>query len=263
MGNKKEEEEEERRNKAAASMSKESGFDRYLTIFSPEGRLYQVEYSVKAVKSPGLTSVGLRGEDCVVVVAQKKVPDKLIDPSSVTHLFNVTPHIGCLMTGLVADGRSMVTQARQEAAEFEYKNGFLIPASVLANRVADMSQANTQHAGRRMMAADMMLCSVDDESGPQLFLVDPAGHYFSYKGCASGAKAQEATSLLERRVAEDPTMSTSKTIQTAIMTLQTTVSADFKANEIEVGVVEGKKGKFTRLSEDEIDQHLTAIVERD
>mmetsp|Transcript_21619 Transcript_21619/g.38174 ORF Transcript_21619/g.38174 Transcript_21619/m.38174 type:complete len:242 (-) Transcript_21619:35-760(-) len=241
-------------------MSRDAGYDRYLTIFSPEGRLYQLEYATKAVSAGGLTTVAVRGKGCVCLVTQRKVPDKLIDPASMTRIFNITPSIGCVMTGLVADGKVLVSQARQEAYNFEYNNGYPIPCAYLANRMADLNQVNTQHAGRRTMGADMIICSIDDESGPQLFNIDPAGHYFSYKATASGTKAQEAQSILEKSVKTE--LNDDETVRTAIMTLQTTMSADFKPEEIEVAIVKGED-PFRRLTDAEVEEHLTAIAERD
>ncbi|CAK0779268.1 Polyamine N-acetyltransferase 1 [Coccomyxa viridis] len=241
-----------------------AGYDRHITIFSPEGRLFQVEYAFKAVKAAGNTSIAVRGKDSVAVVTQKKVPDKLIDPSSVTHLFKITKYIGMLATGARADARSLVQKARQVAAEFRHTYGYEIPVDYLASRLADQAQVYTQHAYMRPLAVVPILAGIDEEQGPQLYKVDPAGYYVGYKGTSAGAKDQEADNFLEKRFKNDPQFSFEETVQTAIAALQNVLSEDFKATEIEVGVVRESEGRLFRiLSTDEVEDHLTAISERD
>lgn len=204
----------------------------------------------------------------MVVATQKKIKDRLIDPSSVTNLYKLTDKIGCVMTGPLADCKSVVARARQEAQDFEYKYGYAIPCSFLTKRLGDLAQQNTQYAGRRNMAVVSILCAVDPEDGPQLFRVDLAGSFFGYAACAAGTKEQEASSLFEKRVKErGPNMSYELAVQTAIEVLQTCVGADFKPAEIEVGVVEtgadGTPADFRVLRDIEVEKILGSIAERD
>ncbi|KAK9797004.1 hypothetical protein WJX73_003416 [Symbiochloris irregularis] len=240
-----------------------SGYDRHITIFSPEGKLYQVEYAFKAVKSVGITSIAVRGKDCACVVTQRKVPDKLLDPTSVTHLFKVTKWIGLLVTGLPADSRAIVQKARAEAAEFRFKYGYEIPVDFLAKVMADQAQVYTQHAYMRPLGVVPILVGIDEERGPQLFKVDPAGYYVGYRATSAGAKEQEAENFLEKKV-KNNNMTLAQAVQTAIAALQSVLSEDFKASEIEAGVVwSGDGGAFRILSNEEVEEHLVAISERD
>ncbi|ONK66078.1 uncharacterized protein A4U43_C06F3930 [Asparagus officinalis] len=240
-----------------------AGYDRHITIFSPEGRLFQVEYAFKAVKASGITSIGVRGKDSVCVVTQKKVPDKLLDQTSVTHLFPITTYLGLLATGMTADARSLVSQARNQAAEFRFKWGYEMPVDVLAKWIADKSQIYTQHAYMRPLGVAAMILGIDEENGPQLFKCDPAGHFFGHKATSAGLKEQEAINFLEKKMKNDPSFSYDETVQTAISALQSVLQEDFKATEIEVGVVKKDDPVFKVLSTGEIDEHLTAISERD
>jgi 20S proteasome subunit alpha 1 len=113
-----------------------------------------------------------------------------------------------------------VVQARQEAHKFRYDYGYDMPLATLAKRLADLNQVRTQFAGRRAMGVMMIICSIDDEKGPQLYKVDPAGHYFGFKATAAGAKGQEAMTFLEKKMASNPTPSSAEMIQTGIMCLQ-------------------------------------------
>jgi len=244
-------------------MSRSAGYDRHITIFSPEGRLHQVEYAFKAVKGASTTSVGLRGDDSVVVVTQRKVPEKLMDKSYTTHLYAITPSIGSVMTGMSADARALAFRAREIASKFKDKNGYEIPVQYLSLKVANIGQVYTQHAYMRPYGVTAMFMSVDEEKGPSLYQVDPAGHFLGYKAAAAGAKDQEATNALEKIVKKKLALTESATIQEAVGCLQSVMGMDFKSGDIEVGVISKARPSFTRLTDAEVEGHLTAIAEKD
>lgn len=250
-----------------------SAYDRHITIFSEQGRLYQVEYAFKAIIAVNIMSIGVRGKDCAVVLSQKKVPDKLIDPSSVTHIFRISKGVGCVMTGSIADARAFAQRAQSEAAEFKYKFGYEMPCDALAKRLANISQVYTQRASLRPYGLATTLISLDSEYGPQLFKCDPAGYYVGYKATAAGPKQQEALNHLEKKLKNKDCAEGDweNVVELAITTLSSVLGMDFKKTEIEIGIVggpraDGKAGtdpQFRILTEDEIDERLQAIAERD
>jgi 20S proteasome subunit alpha 1 len=238
-----------------------SNYDHHISIFSPQGRLYQMEYCFKAANS-GLTVVAVRGKDSCVVVTQKKVPDRLMVADSVTHLFQVSKTIGVCITGSMADGKSFVQRARREAGDWTYNNGYPCPVQVLAARMADLAQVKTQVASFRPLAVIACFIGVDDVKGPIVYKVDCAGHYLPFYATAAGPKEQEAMNFLEKQTdILNNSMDSDQTVRTAITCLGHVLGSDFRGTEIEVGQVIGKQGHFTVLTEEQIEIHLNAIAE--
>ncbi|CDR38830.1 CYFA0S02e06568g1_1 [Cyberlindnera fabianii] len=243
-------------------MSGAAGFDRHITIFSPEGRLYQVEYAFKAINSANINAMGVTGKDSVVIISQKKVPDKLLDPSTVSYMFQITPKVGMVATGSIADARNQALRARAEAGEFKYKNGYDMPVDALAKRMANLAQIYTQRAYMRPLGVALTFCSIDDEYGPMLYKCDPAGYFIGSKANATGPKQQELTTALEKKFKKKGVEGDWKSVvEFAIITLSNTLNTEFRKNDIEVGVA--IENKFFTLTPDEIDERLVAIAEQD
>jgi len=242
-----------------------AGYDRHITIFSPDGNLYQVDYAAKAISHTGLTCVAVRGDDSVVVVTQHKVPEKLQDGTSVSSLYKISDTVGCAIIGSAGDSRYQAQKARQECHEFRHKFAYDVPVSYLARRMGDIAQIYTQHAYMRPIGAGTVFIGIDEEVGPQLFTVVPSGVAMGFKACSVGVKQQEATNMLEKRIKQNDggALDTQATINLAISTLQSTLAMDFKTTDIEVGIVTTADPKFRKLTEDEIDSALIQIAERD
>jgi len=241
--------------------------DRAITIFSAEGRLYQVEYAMKAVNQQNTTTIGVRGEHCAIVVTQKKVPDALVDATSVTHMHTISKNIGCCVTGLEGDGRFKVDQARQEANQWSYKYGYPMPADVMAKKMADLNQVYTQHAYMRMLGTTMVFLGYDEEQNmPLLYRTEPSGYYAGFKACATGVKQIEATTFLEKNFKKRENKcpkTTAETIKIGIATLMTALAQDIKSNQIEIAVVSKENPEFTVLTTAQIDEHLNSLAEEE
>jgi 20S proteasome subunit alpha 1 len=124
-------------------------------------------------------------------------------------------------------------------------------------------QVYTQHAYMRPLGVTSIMVAIDEERGPQLFKTDPAGYFVGYKAIAVGAKDTEANNHLEKKLKAGAELSAVETVRAAIGALQTVLGEDFKASEVEVGLVTSGEPAFRVLSEQEVEEHLVAISERD
>ncbi|KAG0657334.1 Proteasome subunit YC7alpha/Y8 (protease yscE subunit 7) [Monosporozyma unispora] len=251
---------------SGAAAASAAGYDRHITIFSPEGRLFQVEYAFKATNQTNINSMAIRGKECAVIINQKKVPDKLLDPSTVSYIFRISNQVGMVANGPIPDARNAALRAKAEAAEFRYKYGYDMPADVLSKRMANLSQIYTQRAYMRPLGVILTFISFDEELGPSIYKCDPAGYFVGYKATATGPKQQEITTNLENFFKKSKTdyldeNEWEKVVEFGITHLIDSLGTEFSKKDLEVGVA--IKDKFFILTADQIEQRLIAIAEQD
>jgi 20S proteasome subunit alpha 7 len=169
-----------------------AGYDQSVTTFSPDGRVFQVEYAQKAVEKSG-TVVGLCCKDGVVMGVEKLILSKMLVKGSNRRIQNVDLHSGLAMAGLQADGRQLVNKARSECRDYLNFYGHHIPGKVLAERMAGYIHLHTLYWVYRPFGCSVLLANYDAE-GPGLYMLDPSGvvnKYFAYaigkhkNGCCS------------------------------------------------------------------------------
>jgi 20S proteasome subunit alpha 1 len=152
---------------------------------------------------------------------------------------------------------------RQFAGDYRNDYGYEIPINVLAEKVSEVAQVYTQHAYMRPLCVVSLLFTMDDERGPQLFKIDPAGYYVGYKATATGEKEQSANNNLEREFKKKVELGVDDNIKVAIKTLQNTLSTEFRSTDIEIGVVTSEEPEVRVLTPEEIERELAKIGESD
>ena len=162
-----------------------AGYDKGISIFSPDGRLFQVEYAREAVKR-GTTSLGVKSTEGVVLVVDKRPTSKLVEPKSIEKIFKIDEHIGAATSGLVADARNLIEKARMEAQINRITYNEPIRVESLAKKICDLKQMYTQHGGVRPFGSALIIGGVND-TGVRLFETDPSGALIEYKATAIGS----------------------------------------------------------------------------
>jgi len=172
------------------------GYDRGSTIFSPDGRLFQVEYAIEAVKR-GTTAIGIKTHQGCILVVQKRLHTTLIEKEMVKKIFAIDDHIAVAIAGLTADARILVNQARLQAQIHQMTYGEQITVENLTHRLADVKQMYTQHAGVRPFGVSLLIAGVDELGGVRLFMTEPSGSYWGYRAAAIGSGAPTIIEELE------------------------------------------------------------------
>lgn len=171
-------------------------YDSAATMFSPDGRIYQVEYAREAVKR-GTTALGIVYNEGVLLVVDRRVASPLVEPNSVEKLFKLDAHIGAASSGLVADARVLVNRARLEAQVNRITYGEPVETSMLVRNLSDLQQAYTQNGGVRPFGTALLIGGVDKGNVFRLFETDPSGAIVAYRATAIGVGRSAVMEFLE------------------------------------------------------------------
>ncbi|XP_075233530.1 proteasome alpha7 subunit [Lycorma delicatula] len=232
-----------------------TGYDLSASQFSPDGRVFQVEYAQKAVENGG-TVIGLRGKDGVVLAVEKIVTSKLYEPGSGRRLFNIDKGIGMAAAGLISDARQLAETARSEAASYRNQYGAEIPLKYLNDRVSMYMHAYTLYSAVRPYGCSVILAA-HQADGPVMYMIDPSGVSYGYFGCAIGKAKQNAKTEIEKLKLQDMTCQELVKEAARIIYLVNDELKD-KIFELELSWVgEHTKGKHVRVPE-----QLVAEAER-
>lgn len=230
-------------------------YDRAITVFSPDGRLFQVEYALETVKR-GSTVLGIAVPEGVVLAAEERMTSKLQDPSFVWKIFQIDEHVGVAISGLSSDARILVDQARIYAQSNRLMYDEPMDIEVLAKRIGDIKQLYTQHAGVRPFGVSMIIGGVD-KTGSRVLQTDPSGSCWGYKAVAIGAGSDAVREILESKYKDS--MELDDAVSLAIECLSKAVERKLELKEIRVGIISKSAKKFAQLSSDEIAKHASKL----
>jgi len=230
-----------------------SEYDRGVNTFSPEGRLFQVEYAIQAVKL-GSTAVGIRTAEGVVLAVEKRLTSPLLKPDSVEKVMEIDSHCGAAMSGLIADARTLVDHARVEAQNWRFTYDEPMAPAALTQSVCDLALSfgeDGEGKGSKMsrpFGVALLIAGYDADEGPQLYYADPSGTFALYKAKAMGSGGEGAQSNLQEAYAES--MGLEEAEQLALATLKQVMEDKLTADNIDVAKV--TKAGYHQYSNEEI-----------
>jgi len=230
-------------------------YDRAITVFSPDGRLFQVEYALETVNR-GATILGIACSEGVVLGAEEKIETKLQDPNFTWKLYEVDDHLGAAVVGLGSDARILIDQARIYSQSNRLMYDEPIDVEVVTKRIGDIKQLYTQHAGVRPFGVSIIFGGVD-KAGNKLFATDPSGSYRGYKAIAVGIGRETVEGILKAEYHEDMTLDVA--IKLGIKCLVKALETRGETPRVKIAVIPFATKKLKVLTDEEIEAHRRGI----
>ncbi|KAG7672385.1 hypothetical protein Ndes2526B_g09104 [Nannochloris sp. 'desiccata'] len=217
-----------------------SEYDRGVNTFSPEGRLFQVEYAIEAIKL-GSTAIAIRTDHGVVMAVEKRVTSPLLEPSSIEKVAEVDDHIGVALSGLSADARTLIDHGRVEAQQHKFTYNESIPVESLTQSLCDLAlrfgEDDEGDGGgmSRPFGVALLVAGYDQEHGPVLFHTDPSGTFVKFQAKAIGSGSEGAQTALQESYRADMTLEEAEIL--ALSTLKQVMEEKVTATNVDIAKV--------------------------
>jgi proteasome alpha subunit len=235
--------------------AQQQAYDRGITIFSPDGRLYQVEYAREAVKR-GTASVGIRTPEGVVLAADKRSRSPLMEPTSVEKIHKADDHVGIASAGHVADARQLIDFARRQAQINHLRYGEPIGIETLTKEITDHIQQYTQVGGARPFGVALLIAGVENGT-PRLYETDPSGTPYEWKAVSIGANRGDLQEYLEDEYTDELTLDDG--VELALRAIASTNDDELEPAGVDVATVPAEEALFEELSNEHIESHLAEL----
>ena len=232
-----------------------SEYDRGVTTFSPEGRLFQVEYAIEAIKL-GSTAIAILTQEGIVLAVERRTQSPLMIPSSMDKIMEIDSHVACAVSGLTADAQSMVEHGRVQAQNhfFTYNESMLVRS--LTQSLCALSAnfgTDDEDSMSRPFGVALLVAGHDVDNGYQLYHTDPSGTWTAYKAKAIGSGSEGAQTTLQEEYKDDMTLKEAENL--ALSTLKAVMEEKVNAANVDMASV---APKYEIYSKDRIKE----IIER-
>jgi len=238
-------------------MPAQQGYDRAITVFSPDGRLYQVEYAIETVKR-GSIALGIKTNDGIIFAADERAK-KLQIVEEPQKLFKIAQHIGVAAAGYIPDARNQVDDARFFSQSSNLVYDEVVDIETVVKHIADRCQQYTQYAGARPIGVALIIGGID-KNGNSLFLTDPSGTYIPYNAVAIGADSDRVTEFLKKHYKPEMTLEESKMLAISSINM---ISSDVKGSEhIKISQIKSDTKQFEIVDKNQITKLLQSAAEK-
>ena len=224
-------------------------YDRSITMFSPDGRLLQVEYAKKTVRQ-GSSALGIACKDGVILVSDKRITSRLMVPEAIEKMFQIDDHIIATAAGIISDARVLVDRAQLRAQQHAVSFDSKIDVLTIVKEICDLKQVCTQSAGLRPFGVSLLVAGVEEDGTIKLFLTEPYGLYFQYRAAAIGEGEAEIDEILKKKY--KPSLTIPEGLKLGIAAMKEYLKDDFNVERVDAAYVDVKTKRLKKLSDDEI-----------